>query len=117
MHYQKEPYTEQKIVSCLRGKIFDVIVDLRQDSPTYLKNITIELSSDDNKFLYIPASIAHGFQTLEDGSTVYYQLGNYFYADYYTGIRWNDPALGISWPRCEKRIINDRDNSYELIKS
>lgn len=117
LHYQKEPYPEPKIVSCMTGSIFDVIVDLRKDSPTYLKHLTAELSGTDNKFIYIPPNLAHGFQTLEDNSTVYYQLGNYFYAEYYAGLRWNDPALGIVWPDFNTRIINDRDNEYELIKS
>lgn len=115
MHYQKEPYPEIKMVSCTQGKIFDCIVDLRKDSQTYLKWQGFELSEDNNKMLYIPSGCAHGFQTLEDNSTVYYQLGEFFMPEYYSGIRWNDPKIGIKWPQTENRIINDRDNSYELL--
>lgn len=115
MHYQKEPYPEIKMVSCTQGKIFDCIVDLREDSPTYLKWQGFELSEDNNRMLYIPSGCAHGFQTLEDNSTVYYQLGEFFMPEYYSGVRWNDPKIGIEWPRTENRIINDRDNSYELL--
>lgn len=115
MHYQKEPYPEIKMVSCTQGKIFDCIVDLREDSQTYLKWQGFELSEDNNKMLYIPSGCAHGFQTLEDNSTVYYQLGEFFMPEYYSGVRWNDPKIGIEWPQTENRIINDRDNSYELL--
>ena len=115
MHYQKEPFPEIKMVSCLQGRIFDCIIDLRKDSPTYLKWMAEELSSENNKMIYIPAGCAHGFLTLEDNSTVYYQLGEFFMPEYYAGIRWNDPKIGIEWPIKEKLLINDRDNSYELL--
>lgn len=116
MHYQKEPYPEIKMVSCFSGAIYDVLVDIRKNSPTYLKWIGAELTESNNKALYIPSGIAHGFQTLKDNSTVYYQLGEFFMSEYYSGVRWNDPAFGIKWPKCEYRIINERDNNYELWK-
>ena len=112
MHYQKEPYPEIKMVSCLSGSMFDVIVDLRKDSPSYMKWCAATLSGLDGKAIYIPAGVAHGFQTLEDNTTVYYQLGEFFMPEFYSGVRWNDPAFGIEWPQCERRIINERDNSY-----
>ena len=115
MHYQKEPYPEIKMVSCTQGKIFDCIVDLRENSETYLQWQGFELSKDNNRMLYIPSGCAHGFQTLEDNSTVFYQLGEFFMPEYYSGVRWNDPKIGIEWPHTENRIINDRDNSYELL--
>lgn len=115
MHYQKEPYPEIKMVSCTRGKIFDCIVDLRENSETYLKWEGFELGDNNNKMLYIPAGCAHGFQTLEDNSTVYYQLGEFFMPEHYSGVRWNDPKIGIEWPQTQNIIINDRDNSYELL--
>ena len=116
LHYQKAPYPEIKMVSCFRGAIYDVLVDLRKDSSTYLKWISTELNENNNKTLYIPSGVAHGFQTLEDNSVVYYQLGEFFKPEYYTGVRWNDPAFGIKWPDCDNRIINERDNNYELWK-
>lgn len=115
MHYQKEPFPEIKMVSCLQGRIFDCIIDLRKDSPTYLKWMAEELSSENNKMIYIPAGCAHGFLTLEDNSTVYYQLGEFFMPEYYAGIRWNDPKIGIEWPVKENLLINERDNNYELL--
>ena len=115
MHYQKEPFPEIKMVSCLQGRIFDCIVDLRKDYPTYIKWTAEELSSENNKMIYIPAGCAHGFLTLEDNSTVYYQLGEFFMPEYYAGIRWNDPKIGIEWPVKENLLINERDNNYELL--
>ena len=114
LHYQKDPFPEIKIVSCLRGRIFDVVVDLRPTSPTYLKHITTELTEDNNKLLYIPPMCAHGFQTLENNSIVYYQLGEFFHPEAYAGVRWNDPKLGINWP-IKNPIINERDNNYALL--
>ena len=116
MHYQKEPYPEIKMVSCLQGAVYDVLVDLRKDSPTYLKWIANELSVKNGKMLYIPAGIAHGFQTLEDNTIVYYQLGEFFMPDYYSGVRFDDPAFNIKWPECNNRIINERDKNYALWK-
>lgn len=114
LHYQKNPYPEIKMVSCFKGSIFDVIVDIRKDSPTYLKWIGTELTEKNNKALYIPSGVAHGFQTLEDDSVVYYQLGEFFMSDYYAGVRWDDPMFGIKWPECENRIMNERDKNYDL---
>jgi dTDP-4-dehydrorhamnose 3,5-epimerase len=115
LHYQKEPYSEIKIVQCVKGSCFDVIVDVRQDSPTYLKWLSFELSERNNRMLYIPPGAAHGFQTLEDDTTLFYQLGEFFMPDYYKGIRWNDPKIGIKWPDCANRIINERDKNYEFL--
>lgn len=115
LHYQKAPCKEAKLVSCFKGAFFDVIVDLRNDSPTYLKWDSFELSENNNKMLYIPPYCAHGFQTLMNETVVYYQLGNYFYPDYYCGIRWNDPKIGIKWPDCQNRIVNERDMNYKLL--
>ena len=115
MHYQKYPYPEIKMVSCLKGGVYDVIVDIRPNSKSYLKWIGTELTEENNKMLYIPAGVAHGFQSLTDDSVVYYQLGEFFFFFFYSGIRWDDPKLNIYWPACERRIINERDKSYELL--
>lgn len=114
IHYQKAPHPEIKIVSCLQGRFFDVVVDVRPGSPTYLQHISLELAAHDGKMLYIPPYCAHGFQTLEDHSLVYYQLGNFFYPQSYTGLRYNDPKLNIHWP-LENPIINERDKNYDLL--
>lgn len=114
LHYQKEPFPEIKIVSCLSGSIFDVLVDLRKDSPSYLRHITTKLSAKDGQMIYVPPMIAHGFQTLEDDTMVYYQLGEFFHPESYGGLRWNDPKLGIAWPDAEP-IINERDANYALL--
>lgn len=116
MHYQKNPYPEIKMVSCFKGSIYDVLIDLRKDSPTYLKWIANELSAQNGKMVYIPAGIAHGFQTLEDDTIVYYQLGEFFMPDYYSGVRYNDPAFNIKWPKCDNLVINERDKNYDLWK-
>ncbi len=115
MHFQKEPYAEIKLVSCMKGAIFDVLVDLRKDSPTYLHWEGYELSESNNRMLYIPRNFAHGFQTLVDNTLVYYQMGDFFNPKYASGIRWNDPKINILWPDEKHRIINERDNNYELI--
>lgn len=115
LHYQKDPYPEIKMVSCFKGKIYDVLADIRPQSPTYLKWIATELTEDNGKMLYIPSGVAHGFQTLEENSVVYYQLGEFFMPEYYRGVRWNDPKLGIEWPIVENIIINERDANYDLL--
>lgn len=115
LHYQKDPYPEIKMVSCFKGSCFDVIVDLRSASPTYLQYYSVELTGENNKVLYIPANFAHGFQTLEDDTTLYYQLGSYFMPQYYSGIRWDDPKIAIKWPKEPNRIMNQRDQTYDLL--
>lgn len=116
MHYQKEPFLEPKMVSCLSGSFYDVIIDLRKDSPTYLQWEGLNITSTNNKMLYIPPMFAHGFQTLEDNTTVYYQLGEFFKPEYYAGLRYDDPKLGIKWNNFGfEPIMNDRDKNYELL--
>lgn len=116
LHYQKEPYPEIKMVSCLAGSCYDVIVDLRKDSPTYLQWQGNILSGENNKVIYIPAGVAHGFLTLEDNTTIYYQLGEFFKPEFYAGVRYNDPAFKIQWPQVDNLIMNERDKNYALWK-
>jgi dTDP-4-dehydrorhamnose 3,5-epimerase len=98
MHYQIPPAAETKLVRCLRGAIYDVIVDLRPDSATYLSWTSIELTEENHLALYIPEGFAHGFQTLSDDVEVFYQMGDFFTPDCQRGILYNDPTLAITWP-------------------
>jgi dTDP-4-dehydrorhamnose 3,5-epimerase len=112
MHYQVAPYEETKLVRCTRGSIFDVIIDLRTDSPTYKRYMHVCLTAENRLMLYIPAGFAHGFQTLEDDSEVFYQMSEFYYPEAARGIRWNDPAFGIMWPDAQDRILSERDRSW-----
>ena len=98
MHYQTKPYEESKIVRCTKGKLFDVIIDLRPYSKTFKEWFSIELSADNYKILYIPTGFAHGFQTLEDNTEVYYQISEQYHKNGARGIRWNDSTFSIKWP-------------------
>jgi dTDP-4-dehydrorhamnose 3,5-epimerase len=111
LHYQIAPHEEAKLVRCTRGAIYDVIVDLRDDSRTYLRHFGAELTEDNHRSLYIPEGFAHGFMTLTDEAEVAYQMSAFYVPDAARGIRWNDPALAIGWP-APVRVISDRDRSY-----
>jgi dTDP-4-dehydrorhamnose 3,5-epimerase len=111
MHYQLAPYAQAKLVCCFRGSIYDVIIDLRRDSPTFKKWVAVELSATNRLMLYIPQGLAHGFQTLEDNTEVFYQMSEVYTPKSARGVRWNDPAFSIKWPPDELTII-DRDQSY-----
>jgi dTDP-4-dehydrorhamnose 3,5-epimerase len=108
LHFQEEPHAEQKIVSCTRGAIFDVVVDLRVGSPTFGRYFGQELTPDNLLALYLPKGFAHGFQTLVAESTVSYQMSEFYRPEAASGVRWNDPYLAIRWPMAE-RIMSDRD--------
>lgn len=111
LHYQGDPQPDTKLVTCTRGAIFDVAVDLRKDSGTYLQWFGAELSADNRKGLYIPAGCAHGFITLEDDTEVNYLMGETYVAELARGARWNDPAFAIAWPLAPT-AINERDAHY-----
>ena len=111
MHYQGAPYAEDKMVRCVAGAIYDVAVDLRGDSPTYKQWVSIELTEDNRKALYIPAGCAHGFQTLVDDTEVYYQISEFYHPEAAKGIRWNDPAFAIGWP-IAALVVSARDAGY-----
>lgn len=98
MHFQYSPYTETKLIRCIRGKILDVIVDVRKGSPTFLKHYSAELSEDNMKMLYVPQGFAHGFQSLEDNSEIMYLVTNYYSSESESGLNPLDPKLGIVWP-------------------
>jgi dTDP-4-dehydrorhamnose 3,5-epimerase len=111
LHYQTAPHGETKLVRCARGAIFDVIVDLREASPAYLRWFSVELSPESGRMLYVPEQVAHGFQTLVDDTEVHYQMGREYVPSHSTGVRWDDPLLGVDWPEAE-RTISPRDASY-----
>lgn len=111
MHYQAEPSPDPKIVRCERGAIFDVAIDLRPASPTYMTWTGQELTAANGVALLIPAGCAHGFISLTDDSQVLYLMGAPYHADLARGVRWNDPAFGIRWP-VEPTTINPRDAAY-----
>lgn len=111
MHYQADPHGEVKLVRATRGAVYDVALDLRLDSPTYLQWHAEELSADNRRALYIGAGIAHGFITLTDDAELFYQMSTQYVAEASRGVRWNDPAFGIDWP-AEPSVISDRDSSY-----
>lgn len=111
MHYQEAPFAQRKLVRCTRGSIFDVAIDLRQQSPTFKQWFGLELSSTNHVALFIPDGFAHGFQTLEDDTEVCYHMSAVYAPEYARGVRWNDPAFGVEWPSAERTII-PRDQSY-----
>lgn len=117
LHYQEAPHEEVKIVRCTKGAIFDVIVDLRRDSPTFTHWFAVELNEENRNMLYIPEGFAHGFQTLSNGTEVFYQMSQFYIAQAARGVRWDDPMFGIEWPNVDKRIISDRDQQYPDYKS
>ncbi len=111
MHYQIPPAAETKLVRCTRGAIYDVIVDLRPESPTYLQHVGVELTADNRRQLYVPELFAHGYLTLQPGTEVAYQVGEFYTPGYERGIRWDDPALGIRWP-APVEVISDKDAAW-----
>jgi len=115
MHFQVPPFAETKLVRCIQGAIYDVIVDLRSDSPTYLRWVAVELTSTNRKALYVPKGFAHGFQTLEDSTEIFYQMSDFYVPEAAGGFRWNDPTFQIQWPE-EVSVISERDRSYEDYK-
>lgn len=111
MHYQKHPYEETKLIRCTRGAVYDVIVDLRKDSPTYLDWFGIELTEDNYKMLYVPEKFAHGFVTLKDNSEVTYLVTEFYTPGSEVGLRYNDPKLNIQWPT-EVLVVSEKDQKH-----
>jgi dTDP-4-dehydrorhamnose 3,5-epimerase len=111
MHYQLAPFEETKLVRCTRGAIYDVIVDLREESPTFMKWIGVELTADSFRMLFVPERFAHGFITLEDNTDVTYQVSAKYTPGAERGLRWNDPAIGIQWPM-EPTLVSEKDRNH-----
>lgn len=114
MHYQAAPHSETKLIRCSAGAIYDVIVDLRPASPTYLRWYACTLTAEAFDALYVPRDFAHGFLSLTDGAAVLYQMSTDYQPDSARGVRWNDPTLAIEWPSVP-RVISARDASYPLL--
>jgi dTDP-4-dehydrorhamnose 3,5-epimerase len=114
LHYQRPPCGEVKLVRCTTGALWDVIVDLREDSPTYLQHVGVELSARNRLALYIPQMFAHGFQTLEDGTEVFYQMSEFHAPESAAGLRYDDPRLRIEWPM-RPSSLSDKDQAWPLL--
>lgn len=116
LHHQREPFEETKLIRCTRGEIYDVIVDVRHDSPTRWQWEAVQLAGSSLTMLFIPKGFAHGFQTLVDDTEVCYQMGAYYRPEASMGLRWDDPHLKIDWPVAAP-IVSARDRSYDLVDS
>jgi dTDP-4-dehydrorhamnose 3,5-epimerase len=112
MHFQWPPSRESKLVRCLRGKLFDVLLDLRPGSPSYLRHVAVQLDEDNHDAVVIPYGVAHGFMTLCDRTEVLYQMTDVYAPELAAGLRWNDPAFSIQWPKVEGIVISERDANY-----
>lgn len=114
LHFQTPPHEEARLVRCTRGAIYDVAIDIRPDSPSYLKWYGVELTSDSRRMIFIPRGFAHGFQTLVDATEVCYQMSEFYHPECARGLRWDDPALAISWP-LENVVMSDKDRAHPLL--
>jgi dTDP-4-dehydrorhamnose 3,5-epimerase len=116
LHFQRPPAQEAKLVRCTRGRVYDVAVDLRPGSPTYLRHFGVVLDADERNALYVPEGCAHGYLTLTDAAEVAYQVNEFYTPGVEGGLRWDDPALGIDWPG-EVRVISAKDGAWPLLGS
>jgi dTDP-4-dehydrorhamnose 3,5-epimerase len=115
VHYQSEPHPETKLVRCTKGAVYDVVVDLRRDSPTFRQWIGVVLSADNRNTMYVPAGCGHGLLTLEDHTEVFYQMSEFYYPELSRGVRWNDPTFQIQWP-WEPLVMSERDRAIPDFK-
>ena len=116
LHFQVAPHEEIKLVSCTRGAVFDVAVDVRQGSQSRGEWVGVELSDENRSTLYIPAGFAHGFQTLTDNAEVHYHISERHVPEAARGVRWDDPDLAIAWPHTEQRVISNRDRALPRLR-
>lgn len=114
MHFQYPPAAETKVVRCTRGAVLDIIVDLRPESPTFLEHISVELTADNHRAIYIPERFAHGYQALEDDTETSYQVGEFYTPGAEGGLRYDDPALGLTWPLPVSEI-SEKDAAWPLL--
>lgn len=113
MHFQNAPHAQAKLIRTTRGALLDVIVDLREDSPTYRQWDAVELTADNHRMLYMPEGIAHGYLTLEDNTEAYYHVSSSWEPAAESGVRWDDPVFAINWP-FEPSVISDKDRAWPL---
>jgi dTDP-4-dehydrorhamnose 3,5-epimerase len=116
LHFQAPPHMEAKLVRCTRGALFDVIVDLRKESPSYGNWSGFELTAENGHMVYMPEGTAHGFQTLAAETEMFYQISTHYAPQSAGGLRWDDPDLAIAWPDAPDRIISDRDRNFPLLR-
>jgi dTDP-4-dehydrorhamnose 3,5-epimerase len=114
LHFQKMPFTESKLIRCIHGKVFDIVVDIRENSRTFLKYFGVELSLEKMNAIFIPEGFAHGYQTLEDNSALIYHHSQFYAPEFDGGIRFNDPILNINWPMPAINL-SDKDKNYSFI--
>jgi dTDP-4-dehydrorhamnose 3,5-epimerase len=112
LHYQVKPHREAKLIRCIRGAIYDVMVDLRSDSPTYLRWYGIEIFEGDDTMILVPEGLAHGYQTLQNNTEIFYLVNQFYTPRAEKGIRWDDPAFNIEWPIKDNVIISDKDRNW-----
>ena len=112
LHYQVAPHEEPKLVRCTRGAIYDVIVDLQPESPTYKQWLGVELTAENRRMIYIPGGFAHGYQILMDDTEVFYQVGEFYAPEYELGFRWDDAAFAIEWPINPPLILSEKDKRW-----
>lgn len=116
LHYQKAPYGEDKFARCVNGSVFDVIVDMREDSTTYLKWFGVELSAENGRALFVPGGFAHGYQTLTDHALFYYMVSCTYHPEAAVGIAYNDPKIGVKWKELEcEMILSEQDKEWEKL--
>ncbi|MFC7373019.1 dTDP-4-dehydrorhamnose 3,5-epimerase [Fictibacillus iocasae] len=113
MHFQLPPYCEDKIVSCIQGSIYDVIIDINRESPTFGKWFGITLSENNHMSLYVPKGFAHGYLTLSSNTSIHYMVSNYYAPSYESGVRWDDKTFGINWPLEDNLIISEKDKQWQ----
>jgi dTDP-4-dehydrorhamnose 3,5-epimerase len=112
LHYQAPPHEESKLVRCVRGALYDVVVDLRPGSPTFRRWLAVELTAENRRLLYVPAGVAHGYQTLVDETEAMYLHSAFHAPEAERGVRWDDPAFGIEWPEVDERVISAKDRAW-----
>jgi dTDP-4-dehydrorhamnose 3,5-epimerase len=117
MHFQHVPHAEVKLVRCTRGALYDVIVDLRRESPTHARWLGVELTAENRRMLYVPEGFAHGYQTLADDTEAYYQVSAAYAPQAEGGVRWDDPAFGIEWPDPEPPVMSEKDRAWPDYRS
>jgi len=116
MHFQAAPSPEAKLVRCTQGAIYDVVIDVRAESPTYKQWVGLKLTAENRRMLYIPEGCAHGFLTLEDKTEVFYQMSEFYHPELARGFRWDDSAFQIRWP-AKVEVISERDRTYPDFES